>query len=58
MPFFGIIKTAFQEKRKTVLKKFNDAPRVQTVLRQRGISATDRAEDVPFAVWLAAAAAV
>ena len=55
--FFGIIKTAFQEKRKVVLKKFAATPAVQEVLVQQGVSPTDRAEDVPFAVWLAAARA-
>ena len=53
--FFTIIKTAFQEKRKTVLKKFTGNQELQHFLAQNGVSPTDRAEDVPFAVWLAAA---
>ena len=53
--FFRVLKTAFQGKRKTVLKKFVDMPNVQDVLVQNGISPTSRAEDVPFAVWLAVA---
>ena len=50
--FFAIIKTAFQEKRKVVLKKFADNPEVRDMLVRHGVSPTDRAEDVPFAVWL------
>ena len=53
--FFAVIKTAFKEKRKTVLKKFNDSPKIQNILKQHGVSVHDRAEDVPFSTWLACA---
>ena len=53
--FFQVLKTAFQGKRKTVLKKFAAMPSVQGVLVQNEISPTARAEDVPFTVWLAVA---
>ena len=53
--FFRVLKTAFQGKRKTVLKKFADMPSVQDSLVQNGVSPTVRAEDVPFTVWLAVA---
>ena len=56
--FFSIVKVAFQEKRKTVLKKFLHTPHIQKSLLQNGVSRTDRAEDIPFAVWLAAARSV
>ena len=49
--FFAIIHTAFQGKRKTVLKKFKDIPALYTLLVQSAVSPTDRAEDVSFAVW-------
>ena len=49
--FFSVVKTGFQGKRKCVLKKF-DAD-LQRLFRQHGVTPTDRAEDVPFAVWLA-----
>ena len=51
--FFSIIKTAFTSKRKTVLKKFSDSPLLQELLVRQGVSPTDRAEDIPFAVWFA-----
>ena len=53
--FFRVLKTAFQGKRKTVLKKFADMPNVQDALVQKGVSPTARAEDVSFAVWFAVA---
>ena len=53
--FFSLIRTAFQQKRKTVLKKFAATPSVQNLLIQHGVSATVRAEDIPFATWLAVA---
>ena len=56
--FFSIIKIAFQGKRKTVLKKFRDVSGVQDALLQSGVSRTDRAEDIPFAVWLAVARSI
>ena len=56
--FFSVVKIAFQEKRKTVLKKFKRTPDVQEILLQQGVSDTDRAEDVPFAVWFAVAQSV
>ncbi|MCY4577057.1 MAG: 16S rRNA (adenine(1518)-N(6)/adenine(1519)-N(6))-dimethyltransferase RsmA [Candidatus Kaiserbacteria bacterium] len=49
--FFAIIRTAFQEKRKTVLKKFADAPDVHAALAQCGVSSRDRAEDISFETW-------
>lgn len=55
--FFRIVKTAFREKRKTVLKKFADNTALQELLVQQGVSPTDRAEDVDFSVWLQAASA-
>ena len=53
--FFSTIRTAFREKRKCVLKKFNDDQRLRGILVQHGVSDTDRAEDIPFSVWLAVA---
>ena len=53
--FFKIVKMAFQEKRKRVLKKFNEIPRLKHILQKNGVTPTDRAEDVPFAVWYAIA---
>ena len=53
--FFAIIHTAFQGKRKTVLKKFKDISALYTLLVRSGVSPTDRAEDVSFAVWRAVA---
>lgn len=52
--FFRVIRTAFREKRKTVLKKFADNVPLQELLLQQGVSPTDRAEDVDFSVWLQA----
>lgn len=56
--FFTIIRTAFREKRKSVLKKFNAVPILRDTLARNGVSSTDRAEDVPFDVWFAAACVV
>lgn len=56
--FFTVIKAAFREKRKRVLKKFSDNRRLQDILMHNGVSPTDRAEDVPFEVWFAAAQAI
>ena len=56
--FFHVIRTAFQEKRKTVLKKFSDSASLQELLIQQGVSSTDRAEDVDFSVWLQATLAL
>ncbi len=56
--FFSIIKIAFQEKRKTVLKKFRYIPGVQDKLLQSGVSRTERAEDIPFDVWFAVARSI
>ena len=53
--FFSTIKTAFQEKRKTVLKKFVGNSVLHELLAQNGVSPNDRAEDVSFEVWFAVA---
>ena len=49
--FFDIIRIAFHQKRKTVLKKFLYNPLVHAALAVDGVSDSDRAEDVPFSVW-------
>lgn len=56
--FFDIVKVAFQEKRKTVLKKFRHAPYVYEALLSHGVSHTARAEDAPFVVWFSVAQSV
>ena len=56
--FFSVIRRAFAEKRKMVLKKFADRPDIQEVLRTHGVTETARAEEVPFPVWFAAARSV
>lgn len=56
--FFHIIRTAFHQKRRSVLKKFADRPEIQSLLKKQGVSETVRAEDISFATWLAVARAV
>ena len=51
--FFSTIKTAFHEKRKSFLKKFKGDQRLSEIFIRHGITSNDRAEDVPFSVWLA-----
>lgn len=53
--FFFVIKTAFREKRKGVLKKFRNDSRLSNILVKHDVSLTDRAEDIPFSVWFAVA---
>ena len=53
--FFKIVKRAFQEKRKFILKKFSEDLRLRQILQRNGVALTDRAEDIPFIVWFAAA---
>lgn len=56
--FFTIVKVAFQEKRKVVLKKFRHLPDVYEALLRHDVSLADRAEDIPFSVWFAVAKSV
>ena len=49
--FFSLIHTAFEQKRKVLLKKFNNYPDIQKKLIALGVSTNDRAEDVPIDVW-------
>ena len=51
--FFSVVRPAFAEKRKTVLKKFADRPVVRESLIAHKVTDTTRAEDVPFSVWSA-----
>lgn len=49
--FFDMISIAFKEKRKTVLKKFNNKKKIQNLLVKNGINEKTRAEDIPFNIW-------
>ena len=49
--YFKMIKTAFQQKRKTMLKKFNKQKKLQKIMINLNINEKTRAEDVEFATW-------
>ena len=49
--FFSLITIAFKEKRKVLLKKFQDNKKIYKLLQENGITNTTRAEEVPFSTW-------
>ena len=53
--YFQIIRTAFHEKRKGVLKKFSNNETLHQLLIENEVTNKTRAEDVPFSTWLTVA---
>ena len=49
--FFSLIHIAYEQKRKVLLKKFNNHPDIQKKLIALGVSPNDRAEDIPIDIW-------